>query len=1024
MNYQTSVISLLFFMATIMYFFCGAYIMWINSKSKTNRMFLFLCLSIGVWSLGFGMANISRTRELALFWHRFAALGWTTSYGFILHFLILLTKENTSLKKERSYWLLHIPGIISMYIFAISEKLAPLHYNLFENKYGWINKLNNNHWDFLFNIYYMSYILIGILIIWNWQKKTKNKTIARQGQFIIGALILSSIIGSFTDRIAISVMENPLPQMAPLFILIPTLAMYHSSRYYRVLEDDIIDRVDTIVTAEDKLYISDQVSMSFYLVGLIVFLVEYIPHINQENAFKTAFLRGLVFIAFGIIIKIIQSIENQVLKENLIILSLVASVPLVLFQYFSEGSTTIWAFPMIIVIISTIFSRRTLIYSTTAVAIITQIIFWILRPQVTLVINQYDYILRIAMFLIAFSTGLFINKIHVEKVEENKFQGSFQKMNTRISSDFISINKNNLDEKFNRLLEEMGLFFRPDRISLYTLDEERNEIEYSYEWCNQGIESEIEKYEKLYIEDFTWWIKELEENKIVSIEDIREMPEEGHREKEEMEKLKIKSIVCVPVEGKDGVSAFLVISSINTYRKWPDEDVKLLHIMANLISDALLKIRSEKEVEYMAYYDALTNIPNRILFKKTVDKAIEEVEKTGDLISIIYLGIDNFKSVNAIIGYAGGDRLLKEVAKNLTETVGKCGQVARFGGDEFMISLDGIKNHKELIKKINKIMESFLETFNLNGQELLITCRAGVATYPKDGESAEKLIEHANFAMQHVGEKSRYEIYEPRMKKETEDRLALVNDLQNALEKDELTLYYQPQIDLKTGKINGAEALIRWIHPERGMISPGVFIPLAEENGLINSIGEWVLKTACKQNKKWQDMGLEKLPVGVNLSAAQLIDANIVNYVTKVLEKSGLDSKYLELEITESVTIKDGVYISRVLNRLKDMGIVIAIDDFGTEHSSFSRLKTLPIDRIKIDMQFIQGIEKSKKDRTITKIMINLAEGLDLNVIAEGVETKEQLEFLKENKCDDVQGYYYYKPMEAEEIEKLFNRRD
>lgn len=257
------------------------------------------------------------------------------------------------------------------------------------------------------------------------------------------------------------------------------------------------------------------------------------------------------------------------------------------------------------------------------------------------------------------------------------------------------------------------------------------------------------------------------------------------------------------------------------------------------------------------------------------------------------------------------------------------------------------------------------------------------------------------------------------MKKEKRLHMSLLNDLYGALDRNELILYYQPQVNIKTGKINGSEALIRWLHPERGIIYPGIFIPLAEKNGLINSIGKWVFQAACIQNKKWQDMNLQVLPIGVNVSAGQLIDVNIIDFIGGVLAETGLDPKYIELEITESMTIDNVGYIEKILRRLKEMGLVIAIDDFGTDHSSFNRLKTLPIDRIKIDMEFIQGIEDNKKDRTITKIMINLAKSLGVNVIAEGVETKEQLDFLKDKECDDVQGYYYYKSMPADEFEKL-----
>lgn len=267
--------------------------------------------------------------------------------------------------------------------------------------------------------------------------------------------------------------------------------------------------------------------------------------------------------------------------------------------------------------------------------------------------------------------------------------------------------------------------------------------------------------------------------------------------------------------------------------------------------------------------------------------------------------------------------------------------------------------------------------------------------------------------------KNQYVLCTDSMKEKVQRNMILSNDMFEALERNEFIIHYQPQVDLATGEINGLEALLRWNHPERGMIAPGIFIPLAEENGMINSIGSWVLKTACQQNKKWQEMGLGNLCMGVNLSAVQFVDANIAENIEKIIKETALDPKYLELEITESIAIKKETHAEKVIKKLKDTGISIAIDDFGTEYSSLSRLKKLPIDRIKIDMQFTQGIENNKKDREIIIVIINLAKGLGMNVIAEGAETKEQVDFLSRESCDDVQGYYYYKPMPADEIEDI-----
>ena len=385
------------------------------------------------------------------------------------------------------------------------------------------------------------------------------------------------------------------------------------------------------------------------------------------------------------------------------------------------------------------------------------------------------------------------------------------------------------------------------------------------------------------------------------------------------------------------------------------------------------------------------------------------------------MDLDSFKMINDTMGHSRGDEILKRVAQNLTNILRKTDTVARFGGDEFLIMLDNIENEKNISDMGNKIMDTFKRPFIIDEHEFFITGSAGIAVYPGDGEDGETLVKNADIAMYRAkaNGKNKYVMCTENMKEEVKKNMTISNHLFRARERGELMVYYQPQINLQTGKIIGLESLLRWNHPTFGMIPPNVFIPLAEKNGSINSIGEWVLRTACNQNKAWQDMGLLYARIAVNLSVIQFNDPLIVEKVDKILKETGLSPKHLELEITESIAVKENKNVVDILDRLKKLGVSISIDDFGTEYSSLSRLKTLPIDRIKIDMQFIHGIEGNEKDQAITKIIINLAKSLNLEVIAEGVETKGQMEFLNQKMCEEAQGYYYYKPMPAEELEEI-----
>jgi diguanylate cyclase (GGDEF)-like protein len=430
---------------------------------------------------------------------------------------------------------------------------------------------------------------------------------------------------------------------------------------------------------------------------------------------------------------------------------------------------------------------------------------------------------------------------------------------------------------------------------------------------------------------------------------------------------------------------------------------------------------SEKKIKYLAYHDQLTGLPNRLSLSEQLNHAILSPSRKAKKLATMFLDLDDFKMINDTMGHDIGDQLLVEVSKRLVSTLRQCDTVARIGGDEFIMLIEDVENMDYINIVSEKIIMCFSEPFRFNNQECFITTSVGVAIYPTDGQCAEVLIKNADIAMYKAKskDKNQYVICTSVMKTKIGETMEMNKNLSQALKRNEFELYYQPQLSCITHEIIGLEALIRWNHPELGMVSPVEFIPIAEQTNLIISIGEWVLRTACKQNKAWQDAGLTRIRMGVNLSAKQFQNGNLAGDVDGILSETGLDYQYLELEITESAVMKGKGNIIETLTVLRNMGIRIAIDDFGTEYSSLNYLKQLPVDRIKIPMTFIQGIGLNTKDEAITKAIIILAKSMGLGVIAEGVETKKQLDFLNQAMCDEIQGYYYYKPMPAHEVEKL-----
>jgi len=451
-----------------------------------------------------------------------------------------------------------------------------------------------------------------------------------------------------------------------------------------------------------------------------------------------------------------------------------------------------------------------------------------------------------------------------------------------------------------------------------------------------------------------------------------------------------------------------------------DENLNMIGAFAQF-RDITERYLAEEKYNYLAYHDELTGLPNRRCFKEILGNYIDNYTRKSEDMALMFLDIDKFKMVNDTFGHSNGDILLKEVASILKKCLITSDHVFRFSGDEFVLLCFGIKNKEQAIELAQKIMKAFIKPIVIENHELHITTSLGVLLYQENPTNYENCLIYADNAMYKAKANGRngYVIYDPILNEFFKDKLILKMDIEKALLNNEFILYYQPQVDIENGNVVGAEALIRWNHKEKGMIFPDEFIPIAEETGLISQIGEWVLEEACFQLKKWQSVNLGLLKVSVNLAAQQFLKSNLTEVVKNTLIKTGLDPKCLELEITERMTM-DVQYSIKTLRELNFLGIIISIDDFGTGYSSLSYLKKFPINYLKIDKSFVRDIIFDKNDANIVSTIISMAHNLGLKVIAEGVESKEQLIFLQLRNCDFVQGYYFSRPIPAEVFEKEF----
>ncbi|MGK7909859.1 MAG: putative bifunctional diguanylate cyclase/phosphodiesterase [Synechococcus sp.] len=433
------------------------------------------------------------------------------------------------------------------------------------------------------------------------------------------------------------------------------------------------------------------------------------------------------------------------------------------------------------------------------------------------------------------------------------------------------------------------------------------------------------------------------------------------------------------------------------------------------VEDITARKRDREMIEFMAYYDVLTGLANRMLFHDRLTQAISNAHRSHDKIAVLFIDVDRFKTINDSLGHGVGDSLLQEVTERLKNNLGEGDTLARWGGDEFAL-LTPFTQAGDAAKQARSLLESLEKQMVCGGgQPLHVTASIGIALYPTDGDNAQSLMQNAGTALHRAKDLGRntYQFYNAAMNAQATTRLSLENDLRLALQREQMQLYYQPQIDTQTGQVLGFEALLRWNHPKLGLLLPNRFIPIAEESGLITVMTDWILTAACKQMRRWHQMGFTWLHVAVNLSAREFQQPQLISLVAQVLEKTGLPPNALELEITESVAMQDASRTIRILSELRKMGVLISIDDFGTGYSSISYLRQFPCDTLKIDRSFIADLGTSDSADLIGRSVINLGQGLNLKVVAEGVETPKQLEFLKQANCDSVQGFWFSRPTSA-----------
>lgn len=1012
----------IFFFTAIISTMLGVLILYFDRKSALNRVFFALCLSLTIWALGFSLALDAPSAQACLFWRRLSAVGWGSQFAVLLNFSLIFSGKIRTTKHRWLTLLSYAPALFVVWVFALSNETTAHQYNFVRFDTGWLNIAVNNIWDMVFYGYYLVYGGCSLWIIWRHGRKSNSADVKKQSNTLVFTFALAVVAGSVTDIFADSIFRVKMPQIAPVIILLPVFAAFYSMLRYGLMNPKVRADADFILTHTARLSVYKNLTVTFVGGSLVSYVVQLLYY---RDVILPIFSSILVLL-MGAVTYLLKRLRlDDFFKDILLIVFISLFIPLISLIFADYGGITVWAVAFLFIIISMVFNKPAAYLSLSISAISTQLLLWMLKPQITLSLDMVDYVGRIGILCIALGLAYVVNKIFTQRLRRNAYQLSLQRFISAVSSDFISVTQENLEEKMSWVIRIIGKLFSADHINIVRIDSTTKTISYARAWGPPGKATVSPAIFSIQTAELDWLAASLVNHESIHCPSLDTLPPDADHVRQRLMSLGIYSFLAVPIQETDTTMTILEFSYADGTKKWDEDKIRTLNILAYIFNDAYVKAEAEREISFMAYHDYLTGLPNRRLFKDRLEQAIALAKRTEKLIGVIFLDLDSFKTINDTIGHERADALIKVVSDKLRTIVRQSDTVSRFGGDEFLIIANNLSSEHDITIIIRNIMAVLHEPFFMDGQEFALATSAGIAMYPFDGTDTETLIQNADSAMYKAKErgKNQYVICTSDLKEEVLNKIKIMNSLHKAIERNEFFLNYQPQIQLSTGKITGLEALIRWRHPSLGLIPPSVFIPIAEQTGVIHAIGDWVLAEACRQNKAWQDAGYSPVCMAVNVSAAQLRSRDYFNAFHDILVKTASNPKTVELEITESAAMNGTTDIIALMNRVRTLGVTIAIDDFGTDYSSLNRLTELPIDKLKIDKRFVDGIDATEKDRAIVRTIISLAKNLDLKVIAEGVEQESQLAFLQQEDCDEVQGYYFHKPMSTADIEVLLKKQ-
>lgn len=1012
---MAELLSLSFYLVFVASICIAAYILYSNPRNYIVRLAFFVALATALRNFGYGMRSVATSFNEAYFWTYFAAIGWTAFYclTFAWFYRYLFNKYSKVVNV-----LVGVFYALIVWEFVLSPTSIE-HYNLIVSRYGIVD---NNYFygnsaslnDLALVIVYMTVVILIVASIGIQFFKSRDEARKKKLGVLVSGVLLSVMTSMIGDQLGQLLSSDPLPSISPicsLFTLLGIVIVLVKEKQVRNLGSVLVAYRD-ISDIEKRIW--ERIEIYIGVFGLALFGLNRIFFYTNYNREEYILLAVALLISF--LMRMSRTlIQSKVLVRVLMVLFLATEIAVVLLVGYRTSLISLWFFPFCFFPLLVLFENKRGIYIISALSVAFGLATIFNLGGYWSGFNLQNVLQRLILSVIFLIQLVYANVFYRKRNAYNQRLIEIQEKYSEITAFYIDINIDNFAHKTEEMLRLCREFIKADRVFMFTFDYARDCISNHVESLGDRISSTRNFMRNIRLSELQWFMERLREDGILSLSDIRNLPKEAKGETLFFSWSGIKSIYCAPIFSGSNIIGVVGQERVRGNSRLPKEEEDFVIFAANTQAEAFSKIESQKKINYMAYYNTLTDLPNRLEFEKRIQQYLDLHPEAS--CALAFLDVDSFQEINDIVGHDGGDELLVLLAKEIAKRIGNDDILAHYSGDEFAILIKNVNTKHDVGQRVNEILSAVRVPKKILNREFFVSASVGVSIYMEDAFSIAEMMENselAQYSAKRTG-KNRYVICDEYMKIEHAHRIDLKKSLAGALERGELALEYQPILSSDNMDICGFEALIRWDTMNYGRLYPNEFLQLADEVGVTVPMIGFVIDQCCRHIKSWADRGI-RTQLTINLSSENINHIDLYRIFREHIDVYGIDPGCLTAEFSE----KYGNEIdNEMLKKLKELGIRISIDEFGSKNSSLSRIVKLCIDEIKIDIGFVQRIGVSPKDDGIAQSIITMGKELGLNVTALGVENYEQYEFFKNNRCDRVQGYFFYKPMSSADATDL-----